>query len=383
MPRFISNRTRRSRSRAVAVAGLSAFAVLGAILVLAGSSAAAGPTTVGLGTASSFAILAQSGISDVPASAITGNVGIYPATGTSITGLTCPEVNGRIFTRTTAGPPCRRVNANALLNATNDVTTAFNDAAGRSVPPLNVFGAADKQLDGQTLVPGVYQFGHATNENLSTTLTLNGSASSVWIFQATSDLVFGSGSTVNLTGGASACNVFWQVGSDATIRTGANVVGTILAGTSIHAQTGATITGRLLAAAAVTLDHNTVNRSTCGASSVASSGQAPGRALYCDSAGKTYDLVKGEDKEYPYDALNLVPAYVNPLTGAESCNFPAAAVTTTTTATTTTAPPPVTTTTSTSKPPAKKTKGGVKAAKRVHIAHVAPKPARHQGGFTG
>src|SRR5579864_8484232 len=112
---FDSVRTRRSRA-AAAVATLSPFAVLAAVLVLAGSSAAATPTTVGLGTAGSFAVLAGTGISDVPTSAITGNVGLDPHPGSDITGLTCAEVNGKIFTNNASGPACRTIDASVLTN---------------------------------------------------------------------------------------------------------------------------------------------------------------------------------------------------------------------------------------------------------------------------
>jgi type VI secretion system secreted protein VgrG len=382
-------RTRRSRAAAV-VASLSAFAVLGAILVLAGSSAAATPTTVGLGAADSFAVLAGTGITDVPTSAITGNVGLDPHPGSDITGLTCAEVNGKFYTNNASGPVCRTIDAGLLTNAKNDLTSAFGDAAGRT--PTMTYLTTDDQLGhNQTLVPGVYRFGSATSANLTGPLTLSGSAGSVWIFQATSDLVFASGASVSMTGGASACNVFWVVNSSATLGTTSSISGTILALTSITANHGSQIDGRLLAQTGlVSLDTNTINRSACGASSGGPTSQPPGRALYCDASGKTYDLVAGEDKLPPYDALNLVPAYVDPVTGSQSCNFPTAVVTTpattTTTATAPPTPPPVTTTSTPTPAPTpvapRRTKG-VKAAKVVRIKHVAPQPARHQGGFTG
>jgi len=391
---FISARMRRSRA-AVAVASLSAFAALGAILVLAGSSAAAPPTAVGLGSANDFAILAGSGISDVPTSSITGNVGLDPAAGSFITGLTCAEVHGTIYTNNASGPACRRINGAALVTVKNDLSTAYNDAAGRTVPLPNVFSAGDKQLDGLTLAPGVYQVGGAASANLSTSLTLSGSASSVWIFQATSDLVFGSGSTVTMTGGASACNVFWQVNSSATIGTGASISGTILALSSITANTGASIDGRLLAEnGLVSLQSNTINASGCGVAAASSpTQQPPGRAIYCAPNGQTYDLVAGEDKLPPYDALNLVPAHVDPVTGSESCS--PQVVTTTTSAATTTAAATTTTTAATPPPPpvapsptpkkasTPKAKAGVKAATTVRAKHVAPQPAKHTSGFTG
>jgi len=386
MPRFISKSGRRSRF-AVAGGGLIALAILGATLTLAGSSAAASPSTVGLGTAGNFAVLAGSAITDVPTSAITGNVGVSPLTSN---GLICAEVTGTIYSVDASGPlPCRKTNAPLLTTAKNDLNAAYVNAAGRL--PDATFGAGDNQLGGQILVPGVYRFGHAATANLTGTLTLNGSASAVWIFQATSDLVFAGSANVHFTGGAQACNVFWQVTSSATLGTGSNISGTILALTSISAAHGATISGRLLAQnGAVTLDHNTIIRSACTSSGGAS--QPPGRALYCSPSGQAYDLVKGEDTEPPYDALNLVPAYIDPVTGSATCIFPSAA---TTTATTTTTPTPTPTTTTTVTPPAPVTPAptpkpapaahkakGVKAAKHS-VVHVAPQPAKHTAGFTG
>jgi len=382
MTRFISTNVRRSRFT-VAGGGLIALATLSAALLLVGSGAAAGPTTVSLGTAGNFAVLAGSGITDVPASSITGNVGLSPTTGAGITGLTCTEVAGTIYSVDAGGPlPCRVTNPALLTTAKSDLTTAYGDAAGRT--PITTFGAADNQLGGKTLVPGVYAFGHAATANLIGNLTLTGDGNSVWIFQASSDLVFAGSSTVHFSGGAQACNVFWQVTSSATLGTSSSISGTILALTSITAAHGASINGRLLAQnGAVTLDDNSIVRPTCataaGSQPPGPAPQPPGRALYCGPDGKTYDLVKGEDKQPPYDALNLVPAYVDPVTGAESCNFPAVV-------STTTAPPPTmpVTTTPTPKPtaPAHKAKG-VKAAKHAKVVHVAPQPARHPGGFTG
>ncbi len=387
MTRFISKSGRRSRF-AVTGGGLIALVVLSATLMLAGSSAAASPTAVGLGTAGNFAVLAGSAVTDVPTSSLTGNVGLSPTTGAAITGLTCAEVTGTIYSVDAGGPlPCRKTNPALLTTAKGDLTAAYLNAAGRT--PDTTFGAADNQLGGKTLVPGVYAFGHAATANLTGNLTLNGSASSVWIFQATSDLVFAGSSTVHFSGGAQACNVFWQVTSSATIGTSSSISGTILALTSITALHGATISGRLLAQnGAVTLDDNTIVRSACASSGGAS--QPPGRELYCSPSGQSYDLVQGENLEPPYDALGLVPATIDPVTGSASCSATAAtttaATTTTTTTSTTTVPPPTTpvTTTPTPKPahPAKKTKG-VKAAKHVKVVHVAPQPAKHTGGFTG
>jgi len=385
MRRFTSQSRGRSRL-AAAGGGVIALAAFVAMLTLAGSSAASAPTTVGLGTADAFAVLAHTGITDVPTSAITGDVGLSPTTGAGITGLTCPEVGGTIYTVDAAGPLCRVVNTTVLTNASNDRDAAYGDAAGRT--PDSNLGTADGALN-TTLTPGVYVVGHAPTANLTGTLTLNGGAASVWIFQASSDLVFASASSVVFTGGAQACKVFWQVSSSATLGTTSSIAGTILAHTSIVIQHGASLAGRALALTGnVTLDANSIQRSTCASGPPAPVPGPPDRGLYCSPSGQSYDLVKGQEKLPPYDVLNLVPAYVDPVTGAVSCNFPSTVTTPAPTTTTTPAPPPVTTTTPVPKPPVHKppvhkATGAVKAAKRVRVVHVAPQPARRQGGFTG
>ena len=235
-----------------------------AIALMGLTNTATAVPTVDLGTASGFSILAGSKITDAGgASAITtGDVGLYPTTGAAI-GLTPGQVaTGTIYQAETSG---------ALLNgAQNDLTTAYNNAAGR--PVTTDFGVVDNQLGGRTLFPGVYQFGHAATANLIGTLTLdaNGDLNPVWIFQATSDLITAggapgaAGSSVVLINGADACDVFWQVGSSATLGTYSDFAGTIMADQSIVLQSYATLEGRALARiAAVTLDHNTITLSNC------------------------------------------------------------------------------------------------------------------------
>src|SRR5690606_2709464 len=126
----------------------------------------------------------------------------------------------------------------AALQAQNDVTTAFNDAAARTTTET----LTDPDLAGLTLLPGVYESGTLA---LSGTLTLEGGVNDVFIFTAATTLVTASASSVQLTGGVRACNVFWQVGSSATLGTGSSFVGTVLALTSITANTTATVEGRL------------------------------------------------------------------------------------------------------------------------------------------
>jgi hypothetical protein len=134
------------------------------------------------------------------------------------------------------------------------LTIAYNDAAARRSVNIHNVDAAD--LSGQTLTPGLYK--SASTLSLTGTVTLHGSG--VYIFQIGSALTVGSGGTVVLSGGATADNVFWQVGSSATLGTTANFKGTIMALASVTLATGAKLDGRALArTAAVTLDTNAVN----------------------------------------------------------------------------------------------------------------------------
>lgn len=261
----------------------SRFAPIGAALLmmtfLTQMAAAAGPTRIPLGTAASFAILAGDEVTNVPTSAITGDVGLSPATGAAITGLTCAEVDGTIYTIDAAGPLCRDEDAGLLTTAKNALTTAYNNAAGRS--PDTTFAGSDNQLGGENLVAGTYRFTGASTANLIGNLTLTGGADDVWIFQATSTLVTAANSSITFSGGARACNVFWQVGSAATLGASSNFAGTILAHDDISLESQVTVHGRLLAggqanhAGAVTLIKDTIVRSGCAAGP----GATPSRSL--------------------------------------------------------------------------------------------------------
>jgi type VI secretion system secreted protein VgrG len=219
-----------------------------AAAVVAGGSAQAAQTPVGLGAAASFAVLAGTTVTNTGPSTIHGDLGVSP--GTAVTGFPPGTVsNGAVHA------------ADVLAGqAQAALTTAYTDAAGRSSS-----GTVSADLGGQTLIPGVYTGGALA---LNGTLTLNaqGNPSAVFVFQGASTLITGSGSRVALTGGATACNVFWQVGSSATLGTNSTFVGTLLALTSVSATTGASISGRLLARnGAVTLDSNAVTTPVCAA----------------------------------------------------------------------------------------------------------------------
>jgi hypothetical protein len=214
---------------------------------------------VNLGTAGNFAILAKSGISTVPTSAITGNLGISPASATFITGFsliadstnmfsTSTQVTGNVYASDYEPPT-----PSNLTTAVGDMELAFTDAAGRA-PDVTELGAGS--IGGMTLDPGVYKWG--TGLLIPTDVTLAGSATDVWIFQIGQDLTMSSGAQILLAGGALPKNIFWQVAGLVEIGTTAHCEGVILTQTAVTLGTGASINGRLLAQTAVDIDGSTV-----------------------------------------------------------------------------------------------------------------------------
>jgi len=245
---FPVGRTTRSRHISCWLAPLAVIAVGGVVLAPAVSAVAA-QTPVGLGTAGSFAILAGSGITNTGATTINGDVGTYPTTSETGTGSMTITGTNHAGDAVTQG-------------AKNNLVTAYNTAAGES-PATAV--AAD--LGGQTLNPGTYN--SASSLGLTGTVTLNGqgNADALFVFQAGSSLTTASTSSVNLINGAQACNVFWQVGSSATLGTTSTFRGTLMALTSVSVNKGVTINGRLLARnGAVTLINDTIASPTCATS---------------------------------------------------------------------------------------------------------------------
>ncbi len=234
------------RRVAVVVAAIAAGVLL---MALSGSPAHASVVpTVGLGTADSYEVLAGSTITNTGTTTITnGDVGLSP--GTAVTGFPPGVITNGVIHAADA----------QAQQAQADLVTAYNDAAGRS-PAAPVLG---NTLGGLTLDPGVYSGGAL---DLTGTITLRGDANSVWIFQAASTLVTASNSVVafqaaGANGTPGPCNVFWQVDSSATIGSGSQFAGTVMALSSISANAGATIQGRLLARnQAVTLISDTITR---------------------------------------------------------------------------------------------------------------------------
>ena len=213
-----------------------------------------GPAPVVLGSADTFVILTKTGITDVPTSAITGDVGTSPITGAANL-LTCTEVTGSVYSVNAAGPmPCRITYPSKLTTAVLDMQTAYTDAAGRPSPDFTELGAGN--IGGMTLVPGLYKWG--TGVKIPTNVTLSGGPNDVWIFQIAGNLIVSNGIAVHLSGGAQAKNIFWQVGGLATLGTTSHLEGILLSKTMIALQTGASVNGRLFAQTAVTLQMNAV-----------------------------------------------------------------------------------------------------------------------------
>lgn len=232
----------KNDSRGVGAALLMAFAV-----TLASLHAAAAPQArVNLGTLEGFAVLAGPSISSTSGGTIMGDLGVSPGS-TFTPGTPAVTVIGTIH-----------LADGVSLQAQTDLTTAYNDAAGRTLPTLLAGGA----LGGLTLPPGLYKDdGAPASLGLTGTLTLDaqGDPNAVWIFQSDSTLIAEVNARVVLINGAQACNVFWVVGSSATLRTDVVFKGNIMALAAVTLETLASLEGRVLArTAGVTLDNNAV-----------------------------------------------------------------------------------------------------------------------------
>ena len=218
-----------------------------------------GPAVVTLGTAANYVILAKSAITTTGTTAITGNLGLSPAAASFITGfaLSAPPttystsalVTGNVYAANYATPT-----PSNLTTAVLDMQNAFTTANGRTLPDFINLGAGN--LQGLTLVPGLYKWG--TGVSIPSAVTLSGGANDIWIFQIAQGLTVGNGAIVTLTGGATANHVFWVVAGSTTLGTTSQMKGIILCKTNIAFNTGSSLLGRALAQTAVTLNATTV-----------------------------------------------------------------------------------------------------------------------------
>jgi hypothetical protein len=230
------------------------------------------PTPVNLGTAGDFVILTKAGITAQAGDLIIGNIGVSPIASTAMTGFglimdpsntfsTSSLVNGKIYAADYTSPTPAKMTA-----AISDMKTAYNNAAGRTLPDYIELYAGN--LTGQTLTHGLYKWG--TDVLVSAGgVTISGSANDVWIFQIAGKLILASGAIVTLSGGAQASNIFWQVaGEEVTLGTNSEMKGIILCNKQIVMNTGVKLNGRALAETIVTLAVNTAVTSPSGATAI-------------------------------------------------------------------------------------------------------------------
>jgi hypothetical protein len=245
---FSNDRPNRGRSRLATAIGIFTIALLA---TLVGSAAAAGPATVQLGSAGQFAVLAGSVITNAGVSTISGDVGSYPAPTETGFGA-CPAATCVNLT----GVNHSDSNDAITQDAKSALATAYDDAAGRASALVGT------ELGAQRLVAGVYRSASGTF-SMTGTLVLDGenNPDAVFIFQADSTLITAASANISLVNGAQSSNIFWKVGSSATLGASSTFSGTILAHTSITLGNGVTVDGRLLAGAgAVTLDNATITK---------------------------------------------------------------------------------------------------------------------------
>jgi hypothetical protein len=235
---------RIQKSRKFLQLGATVFVGGAMTVALTSSPAWSAATAPDLGTAAASSVVAGTTVTNTGATTLSGNVDVSP--GSAVTGFPPGTIGGTLH----AGDA-------VAGTAETDVTAAYLAAMNAIAT-----GTANSDLGGQTFTPGVYAA--SSSMSLTGTVTLSGDANSVFIFQSVSGLTTAPGSSVVLTGGVQACNVFWQVGSSATLGTTTSFVGNILALTSISLATGASLNGRALARnGGVTLQGNTITSPTC------------------------------------------------------------------------------------------------------------------------
>jgi LPXTG-motif cell wall-anchored protein len=240
------HRLRRRTRSAIVVLLVAGLVGIGLVALSAPAGAAAYENSVGLGVADSYTVLASQTVTNTGPSDLPGDLGVNPLT--AVTGFPPGLVHG--VTRT----------GNAAATAQASLTAAYVDAAGRAPTGTTLGGS----MAGGTFVPGVYNATSSLGVSGAVTLDGQGDPNAVFIFQVGDALTTASNTAFVLTGAAQACNVFWQIGSSATLGTTNTFVGTMMALTTITVNTGTTVAGRALARnGAVTLDSNVFSNPTC------------------------------------------------------------------------------------------------------------------------
>ena len=243
-------KNRGHSKKAYALASFVTMALLSPAAFLISSSSAANPV-IRQGSTSTYGVLAASTVTNTGTTSITGTAGgdIGLSPGTSFTGAASVTRSG-----------VDHIADAAAATAQVDLVVAYNDL---SIPTSTVLATSD--LSGQSLIPGSYSTASGTLANSGVlTFDAKGDSTAIFILRAASTVTTSPSSSMVLTGGAQACNVYWQVGSSATIGVTSIFVGHIYALASITANTGSTIYGQLLArTGAVTLDSNRIINDAC------------------------------------------------------------------------------------------------------------------------
>jgi Ice-binding-like len=217
-----------------------------------------------LGTPAAYVLLAKTAITNVTGSMVTGgHVGLSPAAATFITGFSLIADSTNVFATSASVASPGKVFASDyavptpinLTTAVSAMQLAYTDAAGRTNPDHLDLGSGN--IGGLTLAPGLYKWD--TGVTIPGDVTFAGGASDVWILQISNNLDLSSATSVTLTGGAQASNIFWQVAGQATIHATAHFEGIVLSQTSITLQTNASMRGRALSQTLVALDNNAVS----------------------------------------------------------------------------------------------------------------------------
>jgi hypothetical protein len=220
--------------------------------------------TVELGTAGDFVILSKAGVTNVPGSVITGDIGSSPIAFTAITGFstvadqsgtfaTSAQVTGRMYGSDHISPTPSK-----MTTAVSDFETAYTDAAGRPNADAARKELLGGNLDAELLTPGVYTW--SSSVGITTEINIAGGPDDIFIFQIAGDLIMAANLNVVLAGGAKAKNIFWQVAGEVELGAGAHFKGTILAATSVTFVTGSSLDGRVFSQTAVALQKATITQ---------------------------------------------------------------------------------------------------------------------------
>jgi hypothetical protein len=221
-----------------------------------------GPAPVLLGTAGDFVILAKTGITNVPTSIITGDIGVSPIAAAYMTGFsltadssnqfaTSVQIVGKAYAANYASPTPVK-----MTTAISDMEAAYTDASSRVNPDFNEHNAG--LLGGLTLEPGLYKW--TSNVYISDDVTISGGSNDTWIFHSTGSVNIAANKNVILAGGAQAANIVWVIAGEMTVLAGAHLEGIVIVKTAANFRTGASLNGRVLAQTAVTLQMNDITQ---------------------------------------------------------------------------------------------------------------------------